>query len=179
MVTIKIKNVKEYKKAFRELARLGQLTALNAQLKQKLPREMQKIQQKAFNSEGGSTKAGKWKALSPAYKAQKDKTHPGKTILRRTDKMHKELVSNIELKTAIGIVKQKYEFWISKKVDYWKYHQAGTEKIPARKTVSLKNADEKRLVKILYATILHICKRAGIFDKISLPFPTWKSTADE
>ena len=50
---------------------------------------MQTFNRLAFSTEGSSTSGGKWRALSPQYARSKASSFPGKTILRRTDRLHR------------------------------------------------------------------------------------------
>jgi phage gpG-like protein len=50
------------------------------------------IELQAFTSEGTSGESGAWAPLSPGYRAWKERHFPGKTILRRTDRLMGSLV---------------------------------------------------------------------------------------
>lgn len=81
-----------------------------------------------FESEGGS----QWQALSPRYAAWKNRTYPGKTILRRTDRMYNVATGQpgdydlrgSELHIRMG------------GAPYWRAHDEGTGRLPVRKILS-------------------------------------------
>ncbi len=55
---------------------------------------MQTFSRLAFDTEGASTAGGRWKRLSPLYARLKARAFPGKTILRRTDRLHGSYTSS-------------------------------------------------------------------------------------
>lgn len=78
-----------------------------------------------FDKEGAEFgKRQKWEKLSPDYKRQKQKTHPGKPILQRTGKMKNSFRSSISKNTLV----------IRNNRKYFKYHQsnASRSKLPRR-----------------------------------------------
>lgn len=98
---------------------------------------------------------GLWRPLSKRYAAQKARKYPGKTILRRTDRMYDSLVK----RTASSIVSiNKNELTYGTSVPYASFHQAGTKKMPARKIIALTEADNDRIVKAVQARLVKLTK---------------------
>ena len=79
-----------------------------------------------FANEGQTPLTPRWAPLSPQYKRWKDQRFPGKTILRRTDKLYHSVVSNPM--TNVSPDQLTYET----NVPYAIYHELGTSKMPAR-----------------------------------------------
>lgn len=55
---------------------------------------MQTFNRMAFSTEGGSTAGGRWRRLSPQYEKSKASSFPGKTILRREDRLYRSYTSS-------------------------------------------------------------------------------------
>lgn len=87
-----------------------------------MTRRWQRINQEQFKAEGRGLH-GKWQALSPAYKRQKDRKFPGKTILRRTDRLFRAATTGTGSSNTAslfgGVI--NYHYFIN--VPYSKYHQ--------------------------------------------------------
>lgn len=86
--------------------------------------------QDVFSAEG---LPASWPALSPAYAARKAATFPGQTILRRTDRLYASL-------TEIGNPEMIWEttprtIHYGSRVPYWRIHQTGGSRMPARPPV--------------------------------------------
>ena len=124
---------------------------------------------KTFSSEGGSGEAGKWAKLSEPYRTQKAKKFPGAKILVRTRQMKKELVSNDAFDSFTAGTESRYRWEINS--EYWQYHQAGTSKMPSRKTIDMKPAANKQYLKVLNDATQEIIKGQKVFDHVSVNFP--------
>ena len=75
-----------------------------------------------FSSEGD----GIWAPLSPMYAEWKNQNYPGKTILRRTDRMYNDAVNNPQIRLFGNTMLYEIDNPIAK------YHQHGTSRMPAR-----------------------------------------------
>ena len=79
-----------------------------------------------FQGEGQTPLTSRWAPLSPQYKAWKERNYPGKTILRRTDRLFHSVVNNPNL----NITPERLTFGTN--VPYASFHETGTSKMPAR-----------------------------------------------
>ena len=94
-----------------------------------------------FRSEGAHGGGNKWQKLSPKYRQWKARHYPGKTILRRTDRLwhsltvptHPDFIYRTALQSLL----------IGTKVPYAIYHQKGAGAVPVRKVVEL-TEEQKR-----------------------------------
>lgn len=82
-----------------------------------------------------------WAALSPEYAAWKATHFPGKTILRRTDKLFDSVTKRPFAIERIGT--HQAEFGTD--VDYAKYHKTGTDKMPSRPFLELTAALQRKV----------------------------------
>ena len=100
-------------------------------------RKMYRAQFDTQGSRGGET----WEPLSPAYAAWKESHFPGKTILRRTDRLFDSLVG----KTADSIqAMDQGQLRIGTKLVYGRAHQDGTSTLPARPLLAPTGGDIRR-----------------------------------
>ena len=107
---------------------------------------------KVFRTEG-SASGGKWKKLSPKYKTWKAKKYPGKTILRREDKLYESLTtkSKDHHKSVHGNPVGS-ELWLGSEVPYAVYHDSKkprTSNLPRRPILRLSDAMIKGLHRII------------------------------
>jgi phage gpG-like protein len=93
---------------------------------------------------------GPWAPLSPAYAAWKAKRYPGKSILRRTDRLYESLTQRSP-DTVWEITPRTIRF--GTRVPYWKYHQTGTRRMPARPPLVLLDATWQDLVRQVNAYV--------------------------
>lgn len=82
-----------------------------------------------FDTEGIHLGHNPWKPLSEKYKKQKDKRFPGAKILEATKTLLKSLTEPGG-KNIARWTRDTFEF--GTEVDYFKYHQTGTRRMPAR-----------------------------------------------
>ncbi len=106
--------------------------------------EFRKIEAEAFSSEGGSSKGGKWKALSSPYKAQKLKRWGPVPILTASGKLYRSMTQE----GAEGSVYEEtaQELTIGSSVPYGRYHQSGTSRMPARPPIDLTDEQKQKVV---------------------------------
>lgn len=98
---------------------------------------------------------GLWRPLSKRYAAQKAQKYPGKTVLRRTDRMYDSLVK----RTASSIVSiNKNELTYGTSVPFASFHQTGTRKMPARKIIALTEGDKDKIIKAVQARLVKLTK---------------------
>lgn len=88
--------------------------------------------QRNFNTEGSFV--GGWRALSPRYAAWKLRHYGRKPILVRTGRMKRSFVYG---GPGNYIRAWKLRMALGSTVEYTKYHQAGTERMPARPVIWL------------------------------------------
>ena len=101
-----------------------------------------------FHTEGRSGGTfGRWKRLSPKYKAWKDKNFPGRKILERTGRLKTSLIGG----RGEGFVYRpsKLGLTIGSNVPYAGYHQTGTSRgLPKRKPIDLTEKQKIRWMKL-------------------------------
>jgi phage gpG-like protein len=101
-----------------------------------------------FASQGAYASGG-WPPLSPKYAKWKALHYPGKPILRRTD----ELFESLTIGPAIRITEPQL-LVIGSDVDYGRYHQTGTDRMPRRRPVELTENRRREWVRILQRFIV-------------------------
>jgi len=103
-------------KAFTSPAMVGNLNKL-------LTRRVQRLALDQFESQG-SGRHGRWKKLSKRYARWKAQKYPGKTILKRTDKLFRSAVAGTDSNITGGLsTGGGYIFKYRIKVIYAKFHQ--------------------------------------------------------
>lgn len=101
--------------------------------------------QEQFASEGAAV--GGWAQLSPRYAAWKAKRYPGKTILRRTDRLMTSLTwTGASLATSEGIaIMTPDSATFGTSVFYGRFHQRGTRKMRQRRILYLPTSPDPRV----------------------------------
>lgn len=89
--------------------------------------------------------SGGWAPLSPRYAAWKARHYPGKTILRRTDDLVKSLTTR---PLGVEVIEPHYMI-LGTAVEYAKYHQHGTPRMPRRRPVELPESERREWLKVL------------------------------
>jgi phage gpG-like protein len=94
---------------------------------------LMQVMREQFDTEGA--RAAKWQPLSKTYAAWKSRNYPGKTILRRTDRLFNSL-------TTLGAPDQVFEsdklsMIFGTRVPYAAKHQLGEGRVPQRRILSL------------------------------------------
>lgn len=100
-------------------------------------------QRRQFDTQGAAGGA-RWAPLSPAYAAQKARTHPGQPILQRDGDLVASLTRRplgVEHITATSMV-------IGSDVEHGRYHQLG-DGVPRRRPVELTEVTRRDWVKLL------------------------------
>lgn len=116
------------------------------------------IEKEQFSGQGIGD-GGRWQPLSAAYAKWKAKAYPGKTILRRTDRLYNSLTGN----TADSITDaQPQSLTIGTRVIYGRYHQTGTRRLVQRKAIDLNEQQRTRLMKTIQKRLLTLGRSNGI-----------------
>lgn len=108
------------------------------------------METRQFATEGAYGSGDRWAALSPRYAAWKARHYPGKTILRRTDDLHRSLT-----KRPLGVEVIEPQFMVlGSAVPYGRYHQHGGGNLPRRRPVEFPEAERREWVKVLQRYII-------------------------
>jgi phage gpG-like protein len=109
------------------------------------------VNKRQFTQQGTAETGGRWSALSPAYKAYKERRRPGRPIL----------VFDGDLRDSMTLPNNGvYEVWhkgfvVGTAVDYAIYHQKGTPTMPARPMLGApRRSDTREMTKILQRWIV-------------------------
>jgi len=145
-----------------------------AEIKLKLERDFHNANKELFRSEGASGAHGKWKQLSPKYRAWKTKKYPGKKIMELTGRLKTALTTSKGDSgySASRSGNKMFFTWLID-VDYWKFHQKGMRPLPMRKTFDPNSKVLKRLLSAIYAAQLRFIRDLRLFDKVSIRRPEW------
>lgn len=114
---------------------------------------------KAFDTEGASTAAGKWKELSPAYAKRKALKYPGQPILRATTSLFASM-TDPEAPDAI-FRPGKDELVIGTKTPYARAHQRGGGRLPARPIISFTESDKRDIQKSIQQGLVQFVRQLG------------------
>lgn len=115
---------------------------------------------RAFDTEGASTAAGKWKALTPAYAKRKAIEFPGQTILRREDTLFESL-TDPEAADAV-FLPEVDQLIIGSRTPYARAHQKGLGNLPARPIISFTETDKRDIQKSLQRGLLQFVRSLGV-----------------
>lgn len=113
----------------------------------------------AFQSEGVSSRAGQWTALTRQYARWKQKAAPGRPILELSGALQWSLTRP----NARGSIRRvtEDELIIGTAIVYAKFHQGGTVHMVARPPIALTEQQERRLVRFIRAGIKDTIARGG------------------
>ncbi len=150
------------------------IISLNNMLIKRVQSGLNKAQ---MRSEGSRGKHGKWRALSPAYAARKAKTHPGKPILRKTDRLFRSSTSNSESGGTGGKVGNSYLFRYQINVPYAKFHQ-DPRFSPTRRVFDPNEKQERGIAAAIARTISEAVLRTGLFVKKKIIITTSSASFD-
>lgn len=177
-LTIKAVNLNEWK---RLAAAAGK--ALNApdtirDVETTLTRRFQRYSREMFESEGGFGAGGQWVPLSPAYAERKALQYPGKTILRRTDRMFRSFVTRRENIAFGARAGQGFVFKYGSTVPYSIFHALGTPFMVARKVLNPTAQQLRGIAAAIGRTIIHGVFSRKFFDSIDTTglFPGFRLT---
>jgi phage gpG-like protein len=113
------------------------------------------IEQEQFLAEG----YGDWPALKPSYLARKQRLYGNQTILRATDRLFESLTIRGAADNVWRIEQQQAEFGTSTPYAIW--HQRGTGFMPARPVISLREQDNRRLMRVVQRHLIATGQAAG------------------
>ena len=99
-----------------------------------------------FGTEGQHASGG-WKPLRPATAAAKRRRGQRPEILRATDALMRSLVEPHDGNPIARVTPSELEY--GTKVEYAKFHQLGTRRMPRRRPVALTEGARQRTVKIV------------------------------
>ena len=114
---------------------------------------------KAFDTEGASTAAGKWKALTPSYAKRKAIQYPGQPILRATNSLF-ESMTDPEAPGAI-YRPERDQLTIGTKDPKGRAHQHGGGRLPARPIISFTESDKRDIQKSIQAGLVRFVRGLG------------------
>lgn len=123
--------------------------------------EFRKIEYEQFASEGADGASGKWKPLSPAYQAVKDKKWGHSPILQASGRLWRSMTGN----NADSIVqKTAQELAIGTTVPYAKYHQSKEPRtrLPRRPIVDLTERSKDRLGNVIVGKMKQLVANAKL-----------------
>lgn len=116
--------------------------------------EVQSILADQFKAEGQG-RSGKWKPLSLGYAAIKLKQYPGKTILRRTDRLINSLTGRTA-DTILNIGNSSLEY--GTKVFYASFHQTGTRRMSARRIFDFDEPQRVRFQRSIHRSLVSMAQ---------------------
>lgn len=124
--------------------------------------EFRKIQKEIFDSEGGASAGGKWKPLSPAYAAWKQKKYGNLPILQRMGGMYKQFTS----KGGGAVDKQAQEMSIEfSSPASFHMGKGARAKMPYRSSLDLTDEQKERLVAPIRKKFEQLVDNAGLRDR--------------
>jgi phage gpG-like protein len=115
---------------------------------------------KAFETEGASTAAGKFQALTPAYAKQKAIEFPGQTILKAENTLF-ESMTNPDALDAV-FIPEPTQLTIGSRDPKARAHQRGLGNLPARPFISFTEPDKREIQKSLQRGLLQFVRSLGI-----------------
>lgn len=104
-----------------------------------------------------------WQKLSTRSAAQKAKQYPGKTILRRTDRMYASLVRKNAPGNVSRVRPMEAEFGTT--VPYARHHQTGTATMSAREIFRLREQEKRQITKTLHTYLMMQAQEIGFEAK--------------
>ena len=130
-VSIRIQtNRKEWIKLARAVGRVLTDNSLNHELAYTMTARIRRLTKEQFKNEGRKSLRGQYKPLSEPYGSWKAKHFPGKTILRRTDRLYRKATTRNATIRNISVGKNiSYE--IDDKIGAG--HQLGHGRLPVRR----------------------------------------------
>jgi phage gpG-like protein len=114
---------------------------------------------RAFDTEGASTAAGKWKALSPPYAKWKEVHYPHQPILRAENHLYESLTDS-EAPDAI-YRPEKDHLIMGTRDPKGRAHQRGGGRLPARPIISFTESDKREITKSIQAGLVQFVRSAG------------------
>lgn len=122
-------------------------------------KEFWRIEEGQFKSENARGASGQWKPLSRPYAKRKAQRYGVKTILRASDRLQSSLAGQTG---DTALFKDKMEFGIGTNLEYARYHQTGTKKMPKRPVIDFSESQKDELAKGLQRDILKAMRTTGL-----------------
>ena len=113
----------------------------------------------AFDTEGGSTAAGKWQALTPLYAKWKTVHFPNQPILRAENHLYESL-TDPEAPDAV-YRPEADQLTIGTQDPKARAHQRGGGRLPARPIFSFTESDKRDITKSIQAGLVRFVREAG------------------
>lgn len=119
--------------------------------------EFWSIEKQQFRSEGVAG-GDKWKPLSPAYAKAKLRRYGAKPILQATGDLYASLTGETG-DTFYQTTKTSIE--IGTTLPYARYHQHGTDKMPARPPIRFSKQQQENLSKVIQKALIRELRRGS------------------
>jgi len=139
---------------------IGRLTAGTRDMRvpfEKVGEDFREVEKLQFDAEGYG-----WEELSPAYEATKQQQYPGKTILRRTDRLYNAMTHKQALDNVSTVKPMEAEFGargVAGQRGSW--HQLGAGSLPQRKVIDLREQDKRMFTKTVHTYMIRLGREAG------------------
>lgn len=114
---------------------------------------------RAFDTEGSSTAAGKWRALTPPYAKWKQVIFPNQPILRASNHLYESLTDPEALDAIYR--PEPDQLIIGSKDPKARAHQRGGGRLPARPMISLTESDKRDIQKSIQAGLVQFVRSVG------------------
>lgn len=118
-----------------------------------------RFEKDAFETEGASSKARRWTALTRQYARWKEKVAPGKPILELSGALRDSMTGPDAPDSFYKV--QPQELAIGTTLDYASFHQTGTKRMVARSVIALTKEQEVELINTVKDGLREILKDAG------------------
>jgi phage gpG-like protein len=142
VVVIEVRNLQQFRRLFRRME--DNFKNMNPMF-DKLAEDFREVQEKTFETSGRYNRNVRWQRLSPSYKTWKNEVAPGKPILTLTGGLRNSFTRqggyHIERRTSNTLD-------IGSNHPLGKYHQRGTNKMPARPVINLTQTQAKKWAKV-------------------------------
>ncbi len=123
-----------------------------------LTARIKRINREQFKAQGrGQT--GKWKPLSQEYALRKAKTHPGKKILRKSDRLFRAATSDAGSSNRTAISSSGFTYIYNIHVPWARFHQDG-DGVPRRRIFDPNTQQQRGMTAAIARTIVD-----GIFSR--------------
>lgn len=141
----------------RGLTRLVSRTRDFSEVFRRIGEDFRDVMKEQFDAEGYG-----WEKLSTRYRVWKDKHFPGKTILRREDKMYNAMTRKGAAGNVNRVSATEAAFGAEGEPGrIAHFHQIGAGRLPVRKVVYLRESDKRLFTKTMHEYMLRLGSEAG------------------
>ena len=152
-------NIEKWKKLAKLTAREFDAPETIRKVSIVLNRRFRLLARRSFESQGSSSGLA-WPQLSEPYRTWKAKKYPGKTILRRKDRMYRSFTTKrfgvgFGSRTSAG-----FNYMYGSTVEYAKYHHEGRSPLPQRRVLQYTSQQLRGVTGAIARTI-----QQGIFSR--------------